>query len=391
MTAVLSPLETRLLPWMSWGLCIFVSAFLWAPSRDGLEGIYALALFIPSVVLIARHPSRLTELGVFTPLALLFATWSWVSGWWGGDVGYLTLQWVIIASWLFASQWVIARKALDQTRFLNGLLIIGSVSALVITVYFYLNHPFSDRLEGITAARAATLVGHVYGVVALIAVYLSWQSKTLLNSVLLTLAAVPALAAVVLSQSRGPAIAIVLSLFVGMIWLRPAWRVIGVQLILGIMGIAALFSAISFDELALGRGASFRDEIWLLVWERIIQSPLHLLIGNGLSESTDIASPTMVFHHAHNAWLDIWHHSGLIGLTLIAAHLVLLLWVGFQHKSVAVFVLWLIYGVVCLSVDSRTLFWEIDTKWWLYWVPAGLLAAQLMRVAVKRPTEETFL
>jgi hypothetical protein len=55
----------------------------------------------------------------------------------------------------------------------------------------------------------------------------------------------------------------------------------------------------------------------------------------------------------------------------------LLLWSARRRAQLAPLTLWLLYGCGCLLVDSRSLFWEIDAKWLLYWVPAALLAAQL--------------
>ncbi|HEY0894326.1 MAG TPA: hypothetical protein VGE32_14795, partial [Cellvibrio sp.] len=82
---------------------------------------------------------------------------------------------------------------------------------------------------------------------------------------------------------------------------------------------------------------------------------------------------------AHNAWLDILYRTGVVGLGLALIHLVLLLWSARQHRNLAPLALWLVYGCGCLFVDSRSLFWEIDAKWLLYWVPAALLAANLVR------------
>ena len=35
--------EQKLSAWAFGGLWVFVTAFLWAPSRDGIEGVYSLA------------------------------------------------------------------------------------------------------------------------------------------------------------------------------------------------------------------------------------------------------------------------------------------------------------------------------------------------------------
>ena len=111
----------------------------------------------------------------------------------------------------------------------------------------------------------------------------------------------------------------------------------------------------------------------------MLSDPTLFLWGIGMSESTDIITSVGEYHHAHNAWLDIFYRTGVVGLGLALVHFCLLLWVARRYQNLAPLTLWLIYGCGCLLVDSRSLFWEIDVKWLLYWIPAGLLAASLMR------------
>jgi O-antigen ligase len=142
------------------------------------------------------------------------------------------------------------------------------------------------------------------------------------------------------------------------------------------------------DQALLGRGASFRDQIWWDVIAQMRAQPSLFLLGVGMDSSTDIVTSIGSYHHAHNAWLDILYRTGVVGLGLALIHLVLLLWSARQHRNLAPLALWLVYGCGCLFVDSRSLFWEIDAKWLLYWVPAALLAANLVRennLRVKQP------
>jgi O-antigen ligase len=153
----------------------------------------------------------------------------------------------------------------------------------------------------------------------------------------------------------------------------------------------ALGAALYFfplDQALLGRGASFRDQIWWDVIAQMRAQPSLFLLGVGMDSSTDIVTSIGSYHHAHNAWLDILYRTGVVGLGLALIHLVLLLWSARQHRNLAPLALWLVYGCGCLFVDSRSLFWEIDAKWLLYWVPAALLAANLVRennLRVKQP------
>lgn len=371
--------EQKMLTWAYGGLWIFVSAFWWAPSRDGLESIYALAFFIPLLLVLPwRRPDLAVYGGCFTAAGLAYASWSLLSGVWGSDLGYLALQWLVLAIWLAGVAWVLQKKSVDWDKFLRWLVVIGALTAMINIVVFYWSHPLAARMEGVMVARAPTLVGQVYGVVVLLGILLSWRTDCFKCALGLSFACTPALVALGLSQSRGPLLSLVLTLVIGLCWLRPGWKILLVQFVVAALGLIGLFVIFPLDQLLLGRGASFRDQIWADVIQQMIAEPGLFWWGVGMSEVTDIQTSIGEYHHAHNAWLDIFYRTGIIGLGLAVVHLVLLLWTARRHLPLAPLTLWLLYGCGCLLVDSRSLFWEIDVKWLLYWIPAGLLAAALM-------------
>lgn len=372
--------EEKLLAWAFGGLWVVVTAFLWAPSRDGVEAIYALVFFIPMLMLLPwRKPGFHQYGGWFSVSALAYASWCCITSVWGGGTEFFILQWLVLAAWLLGAAWVSQKKSLEWDKFLQWFLLIGAITALINIAVFYWSHPLAARLEGITIARAPTLVGQVYGVVVLIGILLSWRTSCFKCALGLSFACIPALAALGLSQSRGPLLSLAIVLMVGLVWLRPAWKILLVQCVAGLLGLCVLFMVFPLDQLLLERGASFRDQIWSDVIAQMRAQPSLFLSGVGMTESTDITTSIGQYHHAHNAWLDILYRTGIVGLGLAMSHLVLLLWSARHHRHLAPLTLWLVYGCGCLFVDSRSLFWEIDTKWFLYWIPAALLAAQLSR------------
>lgn len=372
--------EEKLLVWVFGGLWVFVTAFLWSPSRDGLEAIYALAFFIPMLMLLPwRKPEIHQYGGWFSVFALTYAGWSCLTSVWGGDAGFFILQWLILAAWLLGAAWVLQKKSLNWDKFLQWFLLIGAATATVCIAVFYWSHPLSARLEGITLARAPTLVGQIYGVVVLIGILLSWRSSCFKCALALSLATIPALAALGLSQSRGPLLSLALVLVIGLIWLRPGRKILLTQLCAALLALFVVIYFFPLDQILLERGASFRDQIWLDVIGQMRAQPGLFLLGVGMDSSTEIVTSLGSYHHAHNAWLDILYRTGLVGVALAVIHLMLLLWSARHHRHLAPLTLWLVYGCGCLFVDSRSLFWEIDAKWLLYWVPAALLAASLVR------------
>lgn len=375
--------ESKMLSWAFGGLWVFVTAFLWSPSRDGLEGVYALAFFIPMLLVLPwRKPDMQQYGGVFTFSALGYASWATLTSVWGSDTGFFVLQWLVLATWLAGSAWVLQQRAMQNQQLeletlLRWLLIIGSLTALVSIVVFYRDHPLIHRLEGVGVARAPTLVGQVYGVVVLIAILQSWRTDCFKCAVLLSLASLPALAAMGLSQSRGPLLSLVLALVIALLWLRPAWKIVLSQALAAMVILLVLMLMLPVEQLVMERGASMRGQIWLHVWQSMSSEPLSFFWGIGMSKATKIVTAVGEYHHAHNAWLDIIYRSGVIGLGLALFHLLWLLRAVRHQRQLAPLALWLIYGSGCVLLDARSLFWEIDAKWLMYWIPAGLLAASL--------------
>jgi O-antigen ligase len=231
----------------------------------------------------------------------------------------------------------------------------------------------------------------------LLATILSWRATKNSLSILFFVAALCAAAALGLSQSRGPILSLVIALLLAACWLRPGLRVLLSQVVFLLVIVFLLFLVTPIEQMIIERGISFslRDEIWLQVWQSMSGQPLSLLWGIGMSEETKLVTASGEYHHAHNAWLDIFYRTGAVGLLLALIHLVFLLKHGMSSANGAkannahtkILVIWLIYGCGCLLVDSRSLFWQIDAKWLLYWVPAALLAAYLSRSDMTATTD----
>lgn len=382
--------EQKLLAWAFSGLWIFLTAFLWSPSRDGVEAVYAFAFFIPMLMLLPwRKPDFHQYGGWFSVSALAYASWCCITSLWGSDAEFFILQWLILAAWLLGSAWILQKRSLDLEKLFAWLVALGSLLALLALILFYKDHAFSERLVGIGLARTPTVVGQVFGLVALLATILSWRVTTHKYRLLFSMAAICALAALALSQSRGPILSLMLALLLATWWLRPALRVWLGQIVFLLFVSILLILVTPIEQMVVARGISFslRDEIWLQVWQSMSSQPLSLLWGIGMSEDTVIATASGEYHHAHNAWLDIFYRTGVIGLVLALIHLVLLLKRGIADATAKPLVIWLVYGCGCLLVDSRSLFWEIDAKWLFYWIPAALLAAQLSRRFVSATTD----
>lgn len=373
--------EQKVLSWVSAGCLAFITAFIWAPSQDGLIGIYALAFILPLLLIM---PWQIVEWnspgGIATALALLFGGYATLSVLWGGGVQelpYFVGVWMLLAGWLCGVIWLNQRRPLNLERLYLLVIVLGALVGTSALIMFYIQHPFTERLSSWTVARNPIVAAQVFGVASLLAWVQSWRQTDYKKSWGLFILALLALLPCLLTQSRGPLIALVLTLFLGFVLVRPALNVwlsqAGVLLIAVFAGLSSAdFSLELFER---GLGLNYRDQIWLQVFERIGEN---FWFGIGLAKETDLVIADIVMHHAHNAHLDTLFRTGIVGLGLLIAHLVVLLGYWRKNPQLLPLYLWLIFGVMCVSTNTRILFWQLDAKWFLYWIPTGLIAAALI-------------
>lgn len=372
--------ERKIASWSKVGLLVFISAFLWAPSRDGLEAIYALAFFIPMLCLLLwRKPSPGEYGGRFTGLALLFGGYSALTTLWATqpDPGFFILQFVILATWLCGLGWMAQRGLINIAVVIKLLVLVGAIMSVVNLIVFYSHHPLVDRLEGWSVTRNPNHIGATYAVLSLLA-YIEWlRAPDVRRSSFYLVGLALLMLSVLASQSRAPLVGLVIVIPVAALlycrsrskWLAQA------AVVLLLAGVALWLREITHD-LLLGRGLSVRDTIWVDVWNQTLQQ--NPLWGSGLEKEGRITlADGSLFNHAHNAWLDMFYRTGLVGVILNLMYLGYLMRHAINQPQLRPLALWLALGCIYSLFDSRGFFWQIDPKWFCIWLPAGLIGALL--------------
>lgn len=370
--------EQKIAAWLTVGLIGFVTAFLWAPSRDGLETVYALGLFIPLLCLLPwRKPSLAEYGGVFTLLGLLFAGYSAITAFWAPDADpdFFILQFFILAIWLCGLGWMAQRGLINVATIIKALLLVGTIMSVINLVVFYSANPLIARLEGWSVTRNPNHIGSVYGVLALLA-YIEWLRATGLKQNIYYLGCIILLVSSVLaSQSRAAIIGLVVLMPVAaMLYCRSSRKWLLHFAALLVLAAVVYVLRDHVHELLFARGASVRDVIWAEVFARGMQD--HAMWGLGLEKEGRIGlSDGTVYNHAHNAWLDMFYRTGVVGLVLSVIYFGYLLRHTLGRREFYPLLLWFVFGCIYSLVDSRGFFWQIDPKWFCIWLPAGLLGA----------------
>lgn len=379
--------EEKVLGWASVGLLFFVTGFLWAPSRDGLQVVFAIGFLLPLLTLVPfRRPNFHDYGGWFTCLALIYAAYAALTSFWGieSNPGFFIAQWLVLAIWLTGINLLAVHRLIDWDFLFRSLLILGSLISIIIFISFYGQYPLSTRLEGLLVARNPNEVGALFGILSLLA-FCQWlKAKSRCENAEWVLILFCLIVPLILSQSRGAIFALGVTSLTAMFYLGISRLKLVLVLTVMILLTLLMLYQYYYAELTPDRlTAGFRDVIWQEVFARSIHE--HLWWGIGLDKDSRIIIPDVdVFNHAHNAWLDTFYRTGLVGLVLALAHLFYVLQKFKSTDKLVPLYLWLMFGLIVTIFDYRIFFWQIDFKWFLFWVPVGLIsAAQLQESRMK--------
>lgn len=369
--------------WALIGLYLFLSSFFWASGPAPLRVIFYLFLLTPFLLALCLRKFSIDEYGGwFTISALTYAGYTVFASLWGdpADFGFYLKQWIFLAVWLAGIAWLFQYRKLDIQRMLAIVIAIGTVAAIATLGFFYVyqQHPLATRMMGLGLAENPTIVAQNFGVVAVLAYTFSLQSLSWKKSLVCFLATIVCVLPILMSQSRGAALALIMIFLAALVIVRPLAKIWVPQVLVAGLAAFTLFFFTNMEEVFRHRGISFslRDIIWAELFLRILERPF---FGVGLEHDARIIIPDVdVFHHAHNSWIDILYYTGLCGLLLAVWHWALLLRTFSRHRDILPIYLWLAYGCLCLFTNGSGLLTRPDAQWWVYWVPAGILAALVM-------------
>lgn len=358
------------------GVFISLVAYLVVPdSGKALTIFYAFAL-IPALVLFPFTFTYLLKDRHFWPL-ILFLSYLPFTVFWSSNpntedlISAIKLSFYIL---IFAN--ALKQNSLWLKEYYSYLGFIAAACALTAILYFYgySSSPIDERLIAWGDMQNPLWAGTIF---AFFAAYFSLalltghinksnQSLFIFSHISLWILIVAA----VLTQSKGPVIALVLSiLYISLIIKSKK----GIVSILIASFISIVFISVNYEILSnvLNRGASFRIDIWLASIDEIMQNPL---IGHGINQSiVIITADSNLFVSPHNRLLAVLYHGGLIaGLLFVLALTAVFLKqpLNKPHSSfLTVLQGLIIFFILCSMSEGRFLVTRPNFIWLELWLP----------------------
>jgi len=270
----------------------------------------------------------------------------------------------------------LAQKYPDFLRRLFMCLCWAAAFAGCISILIYLkNYPVPDaRLWNIGRAYHPNQAASVYCLVIIICYYGFLKGKKeKYHHVYWGMTAVM-LAVVVLTKSRGPTLAIGITIFFCSLLGRNKRTVTLATVLFFLVGVWAIINVDILCNL-FERGDSARLEIWRLSLER---SSNAVWLGHGISvkSSLSLANGENV-HHPHNLFAANLFYGGLVGtvfLMLLIGYALYCAFLHYQESKDPMLMAMIIFSVVCGLTDNDKLLCHPRPIWLFFWLPIALVS-----------------
>lgn len=260
----------------------------------------------------------------------------------------------------------------------KGICLSAGVSAVFYMALFYYYSGFSGRLGafGVLSNPIPAASCFSAAVLVIFFFYLVQKEVSLSQKACYLLAMIASVLFVVLSQSRGPLLALASTLILCAALFRPKYVLWG----LGgfVIPLVAVYASGLIDFLSFfSRADSYRLSIWRQSWDLFLRHPW---LGYGIRGDRPeiIIAESIPAAHSHNLFLSTMLDGGVVALLLIvvllslAAHLA---YKSYREKGDVTLIALIVFSVMANLTDGKTLIVSPNHQWFYFWLPIGLAAA----------------
>ena len=389
MKAYLSQLKTYFLP-ISYS--IFLLGFFFFPSTKSHSNFYYLAVVFPFLIAVFMKKvdlrslfSNRTFLLITIYLIYMFCTLFWADSYEMSDLSkYGRRVFYILVFICVTIHLTEVHRAFLQWLFV-ALCWTAAIVAIGNMIFYYSKYPFASRLWGYGLLYSPIMASSQYGIVVIACIYLLQQQCTVKTFIMYLAILMANLSFMLLAQSRGPLLALVVTLCAWQIsvWFLPIKDkpdhgnfLLVVLLLLTAAGVALSIMHPGFIKDALFRGFSYRLVIWEGILGYVKEAPW---LGQGLTaEGRTVAVDGVMHKHSHSVYLATLFYGGIVGLLLMVAMMASVFWQGFRRlrePGDLAYLCMVLFGALCMVTDGNMLIHHPKPFWLFFWFPVALVVA----------------
>lgn len=362
--------------WMVFGLLWFLLAIAFAPTNKIYQQGLTLFLWLPAMVFAWSARERLKEVWReqrwMCLMVAALAIWGAISLLWSNaeDPSRETKRLLYIGVFLLFFPVFACGQADRVIRVMQWGGFGLALSSLVAIIKFYgiEHHAWFARLEGIGQLSHPILGAYVIGLAAIWLLHWLPRGRWMQAAWVVSIALLGLF--VVLSQSRGAALALLLTVVAMPAWCRDR-RTAVISIGAVIVALAVFFS---MQSLMLSRGVSYRPQIFMTAVEMVSQHPWTGL-GLGGDYRILITAYGMYFDHAHNLFSHVAIELGLPGLLLWCGLWFGVLWQAWKARDTlygrGIIGMW-VFSFLAMQFDAASLTGTPRAEWFISWLPIAL-------------------
>ena len=371
-------------------LSIFLLGYFLFPTTSKQNTFFYVAVCTPVVLLLPYYIKSLKPKNWIVIATLAFMLYLFINSFWSShyslnqSLKYLRYLFTLLC--LFAALFITYYKTPHYSAFLFKAFIFFGFFYYLYGIFNHftshadpLNIRYSDR--PIDEAMFAGLL--LLSCIWLLSEAPKWQQKSLY-----LIASLPFIAILFLSKSRGPQLALILSLPISAYLQGQSLKKFFSFFIIVLIAISGVILLSESLQALFNRGLSFpyRSEIWLASLNEATRS---LWFGIGASHKPILTiSNGQTFNHSHNIALAIFRMGGLVGLILFMTQMSLCILSGFtQPKNLKnLWVIWLLFGFLSHLTNGQYPLTRPTSLWFAYWLPVfmiGISNSQFLTIKYK--------
>jgi hypothetical protein len=361
---------------------IFISGFFFMNQIKWQNNVFYALILAPYLIMFKRKNFIMLCRSRIFLMVLLFVGYSMTTLLWGARGTYSDYIHILIRSLSVLVFYALTIElSLVDERFrgrvffvLCWIALFGAILAMYLVHYSFVYPP--ARLMDIGAFRSPIQAGSVYGMILIIIYYQFLSKGWRWYTILYILLFIALLAILLMIQSRGPMLAIIMAFFVGALVTRDFKMFIILTLIAAGIWILVSYGESFFYYLLITRSTSYRLEISQCVFEKIMEK---IVFGHGmLMKFTCTMSNGTLISRTHNLFLAAWLYGGLVGLGLLVASCIKALWYSglyLVRNGDCIYITLLIYSFICVSTGNHNAISNPHPLYLFFWMPLGFLSA----------------
>lgn len=377
---------------------IIAALFFFMPT-SGLRNISYLSFFLFSILLI-KNRFELKDIFIkfksIWAVIFLFLIYMTSSVLWSETVEVERLfqkgKLIIFLSMALASSFYLSYKIPKFLDYIKNAYVLAAISSALILIGDYiLTYDLTNtflRLEGMGRAANPVQCSLLYGLSIIAIIFSKFPEKFEFHKTLIIkiLMIAPPFIVMLLTQSRGPLLALFLTLVTIFLMNSKNKLKTTFTTLIGVSLLAIPSYVILKDTAFLERKSTGRIEIWQTALSEI---PSSAIWGHGIA-----SNKTYTFHdsngnsnttsHIHSLYLSTLFQGGIIGFILLISiyGVILKKYISLSsihQKNLSWLGGWMLMGTLFGLTDFGGIIINLSTEWLVFWWPIGLILGYIAR------------